>query len=105
MAAWIIGAAASSDPTGYCESHRGRFLSLHACESAHDAGTGIGVGILIVLWFLGFVVLAAIWLMTRPRERVCPVCGERVKRGRTTCASCGHDFAAAHAAGITRPAS
>lgn len=95
MLAWIIAGTASSDPTSYCESHPSRYLSLKSCEAAHDAGTGIGIGILIFLWFLGFVVLSLVWFMTRPKGRICPACGERVKKGRTTCQGCGHDFALA----------
>ena len=67
------------------------------CIDASDAGTAIGVGLIIFLWFIGFVVLALVWFMTRRRGRLCPVCGEDVKRGATVCKSCGHDFAAAHA--------
>lgn len=69
-------------------------LSQSACENASDVGTGIGVVLILVLWFLGFIVLALAWLMTRPRHRQCPVCGNDVKKGMTTCKSCGHDFAA-----------
>jgi hypothetical protein len=66
------------------------------CISASDAGTSIGVGLIIFLWFLGFVVLGLVWLMTRRQGRICPVCGEDVRKGATMCKSCGHDFAAAH---------
>jgi ribosomal protein L37AE/L43A len=37
-------------------------------------------------------VLALVWLMTRRRARICPHCGEDVKKGRTTCQKCGYDF-------------
>jgi hypothetical protein len=62
------------------------------CVSASDAGTGIGVGIIFFLWFLGFVVISIVWFMTRRRGRVCPHCGDDVKKGRTTCKKCGYDF-------------
>jgi len=62
------------------------------CVNASDAGTGIGVALIMVLWFIGFVVLALVWLMTRRRGRICPHCGEDVKKGRTTCKACGYDF-------------
>jgi uncharacterized membrane protein YtjA (UPF0391 family) len=65
------------------------------CINASDAGTAIGVGLIIFLWFFVFIVLSLVWLMTRPRSRTCPVCGEDVKKGLTTCRNCGHDFAAA----------
>lgn len=74
------------------------------CINASDAGTGIGVALIIILWFLVFVVLALVWLMTRPKHRTCPTCGEDVKKGQTTCKKCGHDFAAASTPG-PQPAS
>ena len=61
-------------------------------ETAGDVGTGIGVTIIFILWFLGFIILSIIWFMTRRRGRVCPHCGEDVKKGRTTCQNCGYDF-------------
>lgn len=68
-------------------------ISKSACEDASDVGTGIGVVLILFLWFLGFIVLALAWLMTRPRHRQCPVCGNDVKKNRTACKSCGYDFA------------
>ena len=96
MLIWVIAAAgnASSSAHEYCMTHH-EFLSMRECESLHEAGTGVGVGLVIGLWFFGFVVLSIIWFMTRPRGRECPVCGERVKKGRTVCGNCQYDFAAA----------
>lgn len=65
------------------------------CIDASDAGTGIGVALIIILWFIGFIILALVWLMSRPKHRTCPRCGHDVKKGRTVCKSCGYDFAAA----------
>jgi hypothetical protein len=62
------------------------------CTSASDVGTGVGVALILVLWFLGFIVLSFVWLMTRRRGRVCPHCGDDVKKGRTACKNCGYDF-------------
>ena len=70
-------------------------LTESECIAASDVGTGIGVALVAILWFFVFVVLSLIWFMTRPKRRTCPVCGEDVKKGRTTCQNCGHDFAAA----------
>jgi hypothetical protein len=65
------------------------------CQNASDTGTGIGVALIWMLWFVGFVVLSIIWFMTRLRgERQCPVCGSTVKRGQTSCPRCGYDFRA-----------
>jgi hypothetical protein len=56
------------------------------------AGTAIGATLVFILWFLGFVVLGLVWLMSRPKRRTCPHCGTDVKKGRTTCPSCAYDF-------------
>jgi hypothetical protein len=80
--AWAIGGAASN----HCDQQ--------AYTSACQAGTGIGVALILGLGFFGFVLLSLIWFMTRPRNRDCPVCGNAVKRGMTVCPNCGHDFAA-----------
>ena len=45
--------------------------------------------------FVVFVILLAIVLVTRPRDRECPACGISVRRGETSCGHCGFDFAAA----------
>ena len=65
------------------------------CVDASDVGTGIGVALILILWFIGFLVLSLIWLMSRPRHRQCPRCGHDVKKGLTACRNCGYDFAAA----------
>jgi len=38
------------------------------CQSAGDTGTAIGVGVIIMIGFFGFIVLSLIWLMTKPRD-------------------------------------
>jgi hypothetical protein len=55
---WIITGASSSNCAGDQYSQAG-------CQ----AGTAIGVGLIIGLWFLGFVVLSLIWFMSRPKDR------------------------------------
>jgi hypothetical protein len=57
MAAWAIGGSINAQ-TGCDPNYQG------AC----DAGTAIGVGAIIFLWFIGFVVLSLIWLMTKPND-------------------------------------
>ena len=93
---WVI-AGVSSRPSEDCANDPDVIdgtISQSACEAASDVGTGIGVALIIVFWFFVFVVLSLIWLMTRPSKRLCPACGEEVKKGRTTCPKCGHEFAA-----------
>lgn len=82
--AWAIAGGSSND----CGS-QATDLDQSACE----AGTGIGVAIVLLIGFFGFVFLAFIWLMSRPRKRQCPRCGEDVKKGKTVCPSCQFDFA------------
>jgi hypothetical protein len=86
---WAIAGGASND----CASETTQ-LNQDACE----AGTGIGVAIVLFIGFIGFVFFSLIWFMTRPRGRDCPVCGELVRKGRTQCQNCGHDFATEQAA-------
>jgi len=83
---WAIAGAAGNS----CDTEATQ-LSREACE----AGTGIGVALILFFGFFGFVFFSLIWFMTRPSGRECPACGERVKKGLTKCPECGHDFAAA----------
>lgn len=89
--AWAIGGGASAD----CENEK----YTDACE----AGTGIGIAIILFLGFLGFIVLSLIWFMTRPKGRTCPQCGHNVKKGQTRCASCGYSFIQAPRTGSFPP--
>ncbi len=84
---WAIagGSSAAHD----CTSQLGQ-----AGQSGCQAGAGLGILLILLIGFVGFVFFALIWLMSRPRGRDCPVCGALVKRGRTRCSGCGHDFAA-----------
>jgi hypothetical protein len=79
-------------------------LTRQECQSAADAGAGIGIGIILFIGFIGFVFLSLIWLMTRPRGRDCPVCGNLVKRGKTVCPSCQYDFRTAATGTVRAPA-
>lgn len=68
--------------------------ATEAARSACEAGTGIGIAIILLIGFFGFMFFGLIWLMTRPRTRPCPRCGEDVKKGEMECQSCGFDFSA-----------
>ncbi|MEA2192360.1 MAG: hypothetical protein QOI73_2481 [Solirubrobacteraceae bacterium] len=56
--------------------------------------------VVLLLMMLACVVVFVIVFraLTGTRKRACPVCGSPVERGLTTCATCQHDFAAAHRA-------
>jgi len=90
---WMVTAGDNSDVND-CDSEPTE-QARQLCEDATDVGTGIGIALIGLLGFLGFVALSLIWFMTRPKGRECPACGENVKKGRTTCPKCNHDFAAA----------
>ena len=90
MLIWVIsGAATASGHATGCGT-----LDQATCDAARNVGTGIGVALLVVLWFIGFLVLSLVWLMSRPRRRQCPRCGNDVRKGLTVCTSCSYDFAA-----------
>jgi rubredoxin len=89
MLIWVIAAGSASADCSEEEEFRG------ACKAGEAVGRGIGVTLVIILWVLGFIVLSLIWLMSRPKHRVCPRCGHDVKKGWTQCRNCGYDFAAA----------
>ena len=68
MAVWIgVGSSQASGVPEDCKDNT--YLSVETCNEAADAGTAIGVGLLVVFWMLGFFVLALIWLMSRPRTQ------------------------------------
>ena len=41
-----------------------------ACEAGTAIGAGIGLTLIFLLWFIGFIVLAIVWFMTRPKNNV-----------------------------------
>ena len=43
---------------------------LENCQAATAIGGGIGVTFLIIIWFIGFIVLGLVWLMSRPKDNV-----------------------------------
>jgi ABC-type Fe3+ transport system permease subunit len=62
---WIVaGANSAASDHSTCGS-----LDAQSCQSAKDAGTAIGVGLLIALWaFIDFILLA-IYLVVRLSRR------------------------------------
>jgi hypothetical protein len=88
---WIIGGTSSAADN--CDGKVGDALS--ACQAGTAIGAGIGAAMIIGLWVAVDIILGIIWLITRPKTRDCPVCGDDVKRGQTRCKKCGHDFAQA----------
>lgn len=85
---WIIGVSALESTCAPADEF------VEACRTGEDIGTGIALAGIILLWFVGFLVLSLVWMMSRPRHRQCPRCGEDVKKGRTACKKCGYEFVA-----------
>jgi hypothetical protein len=61
MGIWIVagGSAAASTPA-----------SSEAEQVGVAIGTGIGVTLLFMLWFVGFIILSTVWFMSRPKSSV-----------------------------------
>lgn len=53
------------------------------------------MGLVLVLWCIGFVALALTWFTTRPRTHLRPACGTGAGWGETACRRCGRDLSAA----------
>lgn len=64
---WVVSAGASTGES-VDECLADGFLTRAECQEAVDAGTGIGVFLIVVFGALVFLVLAAVWFMTRPRD-------------------------------------
>lgn len=80
---WFIVGLSSRD----CQDEDGT-IKATTCE----IGTAVGISTIAVIGFMGFIVLSLIWLMSRPRLRICPTCGNDVDKGATVCGTCGRDF-------------
>lgn len=58
-----IWAAAADRPSKECAP------GDQACQDASDVGTGIGVGQVVSLFIVGFVILFLVWVVTHPSRR------------------------------------
>lgn len=43
---------------------------LTTCQAATAIGGGIGLTLIFILWFIGFIILSLIWFMSRPKNSV-----------------------------------
>ena len=99
---FLIGIFWRSGASSDCNGISDWMWQLDFCE-ARTALAGIGVGIIIFLWAFVDIILGVIWLVTNRYRRYCPVCGRAVKKGKTSCVKCGHNFAATGAAASVSP--
>jgi hypothetical protein len=72
---WAIagGSSASDDCIGNARDQ----LTKDACNT----GAGIGVAIILLIGFFGFVFFSLIWFMTRPREKAQVAAGQQPSAG------------------------
>ena len=66
MALWVVGGVGAAGDN--CAGLSG--VQLDTCQAGTAIGAGIGVTLLIGIWFVGFLVLAILWFATRPKENV-----------------------------------
>jgi hypothetical protein len=96
---WAIAGGSSADHSTTQNCIREGVLSRHACEEAANAGAGIGVALILLIGFVGFVFFGLIWFMSRPRDRSpgadpslytkCPDCAEPILWEAKVCKHCG----------------
>lgn len=64
---WVVSAAGSTwDDVDDCVAEG--ILTRQECQDSIDAGTGIGIFLVLIFGFVGFVVLGMVWFMTRPKD-------------------------------------
>lgn len=67
FAGWITGViidASNSPAPAECVQSAGQKL----CDDAGDVGTGMGVAVILFVWFVGFLILSLIWFMVRLKD-------------------------------------
>ncbi|HET6380467.1 MAG TPA: hypothetical protein VFH63_05445 [candidate division Zixibacteria bacterium] len=45
-------------------------LDRETCEAAYGMGAGLGATFVLFIWFIGFVALGIVWLISKPKENV-----------------------------------
>jgi hypothetical protein len=66
MGIWVVTGIAGV--SNNCASEVGQ--ALQACQAGTAIGGGIAVTFILIVWFIGFIVLGLVWLMSRPKESV-----------------------------------
>jgi uncharacterized protein (DUF983 family) len=62
MLAWLVSVLAQSNNCAHEQFHQ-------LCKASEDAQRSNDFVIVLVIYFMGFVILALVWFMTRPREQ------------------------------------
>jgi hypothetical protein len=60
----LLWTATLAGGIGDCAGESGWALTV--CEAGRALGTGMGIPFVVIVWFIGFIVLGLIWLMSRP---------------------------------------
>src|SRR5687768_16986900 len=66
MGIWIV--TGISNVSNNCAGEVGQ--ALQACQAGTAIGGGIAVTMIVIVWFVGFIVLGLLWLMSRPKDNV-----------------------------------
>jgi hypothetical protein len=64
----LWGISAGGALSNRCVGLTGDDLSV--CQAGTAIGGGIGLTFIFMLWFIGFIVLAIVWFMSRPKNMV-----------------------------------
>lgn len=67
MLVWVISAGASGSN---CANQTGAYQ--HAKQTGCEAGTGIAVFAILIIWFLGYIPLGIVWFARRGRQSPAP---------------------------------
>ena len=63
---WLVWGAVGVEGTAQ-ECGNDPYLSQEGCEDWTYLAGGVGLILVMVIWFIGFVPLSLIWLMTKPK--------------------------------------
>lgn len=61
-------------------------------DGSSDVAAGIYIFIALIILAVVNIVLYVLYRVTGTKKRVCPACGQNVKKGLTVCPSCSFDF-------------
>ena len=69
-------------------------ISFFSGYDVNGDDTANGIAIMVTFFFLAVlnVFLYVLYRVTGTKKRLCPACGQTVKKGLTVCPSCNFDF-------------
>lgn len=78
---WIISAAGSTG-SSVDDCVADGILTRQECQDATDTGAGIAVFLIVLFGAVVFLVLAAVWFMTRPKDKGAAELAEEMRLAR-----------------------